>query len=85
MGEGSQRDGGDRARPALVTGVQNGPELQLQVRLNVFRADTISPLPTSCLAQLDLPTKLILSCQRAPKSHSGSGEGRVATAASAGT
>lgn len=31
-GKGSQRDGGDRARPALVTGVQNGPELQLQVR-----------------------------------------------------
>lgn len=52
-GKGSQRDGGDRARPALVTGVQNGPELQLQVRLNTFRADTISPLPTSCLVQLD--------------------------------
>lgn len=53
-GKGSQRDGGDRARPALVTGVQNGPELQLQVRLNIFRADTIiSPLPTSCLVRLD--------------------------------
>lgn len=37
-GEGSQRDGGDRARPALVTGVQNGSELQLQVRLNVFQS-----------------------------------------------
>lgn len=52
-GKGSQRDGGDRARPALVTGVQNGPELQLQVWLNIFRADTISPLPTPCLVWLD--------------------------------
>lgn len=38
-----------------MTGVQNGPELQLQVRLNVFRADTISPLPTSCLVWLAPP------------------------------
>lgn len=52
-GKGSQRDGEDRARPALVTGVQNGPELQLQVRLNILRADTISLLPTSCLVWLD--------------------------------
>lgn len=52
-GKGSQREGGDRARPALVTGVQNSSELQLQVRLNIFRADTISPLPTLCLVWLD--------------------------------
>ena len=37
-GEGSQRDGGDRARPALVTGVQNSPELQLQVRFKRFQS-----------------------------------------------
>lgn len=67
-GKGSQRDGGDRARPALVTGVQNGPELQLQVRLNVFRADTISPLPTSCLVQLDPSSpKLTLSATEPPR------------------
>lgn len=52
-GKGSQRERGDRARPALVTGVQNSPELQLQVRLNIFRADTISPLPTPRPVRLD--------------------------------
>lgn len=84
-GKGSQRDGGDRARPALVTGVQNGPELQLQVRLNIFRADTISPLP-SCLVWLDpLHPQAHPLCQRAPRSHPGPGEGRAATAASAGS
>lgn len=59
--------GGDRARPALVTGVQNSPELQLQVRLNVYRADTISPPPTSCLVQLDSSSpKLTLSATELP-------------------
>lgn len=59
--------GGDRARPALVTGVQNSPELQLQVRLNVYRADTISPPPTSCLVQLDPSSpKLTLSATELP-------------------
>lgn len=49
-----------------MTRVQNGPELQLQVRLNVFRADAISPLPTSRLVQLDPPTELILSAKEPP-------------------
>lgn len=85
-GKGSQRDGGDRARPALVTGVQNGPELQLQVRLNILRADTISPLPTSCLVRLDpLCPPSSPSLPKTPRGHPGSGEGRAATAASAGT
>lgn len=56
-----------------MTGVQNGPELQLQVRLNVFRADAISPLPTSHLGRLDPPTKLILSAKEPPKATLGLG------------
>lgn len=72
-GEGSQRDGGDRARPALVTGVQNGPELQLQVKLSIFRADAISPLPTSCLVQLDTPIELILFAKESSRATLGLG------------
>lgn len=57
-----------------MTGVQNGPELQLQVRLNVFRADTISPLPMSHLVQLDPPPrKLILTAKDPPRATLGLG------------
>lgn len=72
MGEGSQRDGGDRARPALVTGVQNGPELQLQVRLNVSRAEASSLLQMSRPPQLDPPRQAHPLCQTTPKGPLGS-------------